>query len=315
MLKDVFLEAPALDIKESNIYKYFFCSECDVLVIDKIIDTDIIDYSDSGYYSRKSNRSERLINRIGSIFSYFRKNIVKKYLGLSELKGQIILDIGCGKGGFLIAAREEGAKVYGMEPTVRSFDIAKSKLGEYVMNDSMSISPFTPNSFDIVTMWHVFEHVPSPIKILSDCQFVLKKDGFLIIAVPNYQGLVAKLGGGVWFNLDPPRHVIHYSEKALRKVVESSGFNVLDVNYHYPELTFLSSLQTFLNLLPISKNFLFNYLKRNHAALPESRFIFFKDMMATFIIGILVSPFIIVLTMLTSITRSSDCITLVAKKI
>lgn len=316
-LDESFLKAPALDVSNSDLYEYMFCSDCNVIVLtdNKTKVDESVDYSSSGYYSRKETKAKLIIRGIASIFSLFRVNIVKRFLGKSGLNGLDILDIGCGKGGFLAAAKDKGASIHGLEPTNRSFEVAKSKLGLSVQNMMMSKSIYAKDSIDIVTMWHVFEHIPKPLNMLSDCEYVLKKDGLLVIAVPNYRGLIAKLGGALWFNLDPPRHIIHYSEKALREIVGKSGFRVINVTHHYAELTYFSSLQTLLNLLPISKNYLFNYLKRNHAALPKSRLVFLRDALVTVIVGSVILPFVIIMTFVASVTRYSDCITLIARKI
>lgn len=311
-----FLKAPALDVSHSRLYEYMLCESCDVIILckDCKIKDDTVDYSNSGYYSREDNKAKSFIRVLTSLFSLLRLNIVKKFINNKTLEGLNILDIGCGKGGFLEAAKKQGAMVHGLEPTERSFEVAKNKLGQSVQNLMMSKSIFPNNSMDVITMWHVFEHIPMPKDILNDCNYVLKNNGLLVIAIPNYRGLIAKLGGRVWFNLDPPRHVVHYSEKALRKVVENSGFTVINVTHDYAELTYFSFLQTLLNLLPISKNFLFNYLKRNYSALPRNCFTYIMSMSATMIFGVVLLPIVIIMTPLASFIRSSDCITLVAKK-
>lgn len=311
------LKAPALDVSNSSLYDYRHCSSCDVIVLadNEVKDDNSVDYSNSGYYSRKDTKAKLVIRFLASMFSLFRVNIARNFLGKKGLDGLEILDIGCGKGGFLVSAKNKGAVVQGLEPTNRSFEVAKSKLGQRVQNKMMSTSIYKSDSFDMVTMWHVFEHIPAPLTILNDCRYVLKKGGLLVVAVPNYRGWIAKMGGVFWFNLDPPRHIIHYSEQALREVVEKSGFIVIGVTHYYAELTYFSSLQSFLNLLPITKNFLFNYLKRNHAALPNSRIIYARDALVSVLAGGVVLPVVIIVTVMASMMKSSDCITLVARKV
>lgn len=97
-------------------------------------------------------------------------------------------------------------------------------------------------------------------------------------------------------------------------MLERCGFVIKKVSYHYTELTYFSFLQTVLNKLPITNNFLFNYLKRNKSALHERRIIYIKDCIFTIIAGSLLLPLVIIGTILTSIMKSSDCITVVAMK-
>ena len=309
------LNARALDVLKSTHYEYAHCLCCDAMVlIEPIKKDEPVDYSSSGYYSKKDNKAKHIIQKLMSLFSQLRVNAVKKWIDGNSIAGLEILDIGCGKGGFLVNAKNEGAIVHGVEPTKRSFEVASAKLGDRITNQMMSKEIFPEGSIDVVTMWHVFEHISEPLKILDECHYVLKPGGCLIIAVPNYRGWIAKFGGALWFNLDPPRHLIHYSEKALRRVVESSGFMFVGVSHHYAELTYFSVLQTLLNKLPITGNFLFNFLKRNKSAFPENRVTYIKDSLLTVVAGVILFPFVVVGTITASIIKNSDCITIVARK-
>jgi 2-polyprenyl-3-methyl-5-hydroxy-6-metoxy-1,4-benzoquinol methylase len=308
------LVAQALDVLNGDNYEYYHCDQCDVLYLESNNADEFIDHSASGYYSRRTNKFQYCIKKIVSFFQKYRVQFVKAASNSNSLENLSILDIGCGKGGFLDALKNEGALIHGLEPTTRSFEIAKEKLGSCVSCQVMSKEIFSESSIDVITMWHVFEHVRDPVTILDDCFHVLKKNGLIVIAVPNYRGWLANFGGKLWFNLDPPRHIVHYSEKSLTNMLEKSGFSVNKVSYHYPELTYFSFLQTVLNKLPITNNFLFNFLKRNKSAIPESRAFYIKDCALTIIAGALLFPFVIIGTTLTSIMKSSDCVNIVAMK-
>lgn len=309
------LIAHALDICNSERYVYGKCNDCDILILQNILDVaDEVDYSASGYYQRTQTKWHFLVDTLVSVFIAYRIKLVRKLTGNILLSGKRLLDIGCGKGKFLVSAKQRGAQVSGLEPTLRSFEFARSALGDDVQNKMMSKDCFPPDTFDIVTMWHVFEHIPDPLSMLDACATVLQPDGVLIIGVPNYNGLVAKIGKATWFNLDPPRHVIHYSPSSLTRLLEKSGFNVLEISYSYPELTFFSVFQTLLNKLPITKNFLFNYLKNNRQAMPPSRFRYFFDMFLTVVGSIIAAPIVLVIVPYLSFVKSSDCITISARR-
>lgn len=310
-----FLNARALDSYDSEHYVYGRCCKCDALILQNPPDAeDEVDYTTSGYYQRTQTKGRWLVDSVMAMFMYYRVRLVEKLAGNVNLKGKRLLDIGCGKGKFLLSAKLNGALVSGLEPTVRSFEFAQAALGDDVQNQMMSKELFPPNTFDIITMWHVFEHIPDPISMLNACASVLRTNGMLIISVPNYNGLVAKFGGATWFNLDPPRHVIHYSPLSLNRLLESNGFEVMEIDHHYPELTFFSTLQTLLNKMPITKNFLFNFLKSNKQAMPPRRQQYFIDMFLTIIGSIILAPFVTIGTFLLSFARLSDCITVSARK-
>lgn len=310
-----FLSAQALDTYHSEKYVYGKCRECDVLILLNPPDAeDEVDYTASGYYQRTQAKGRWLVDNLMAVFMAYRIRLVQKLTGNVNLKGKSLLDIGCGKGKFLTSAKREYALVSGLEPTVRSFEFARFALGDDVQNKMMSKELFPSDTFDIVTMWHVFEHIPDPSSMLDACATVLRPDGVLVIAVPNYKGLVAKIGGATWFNLDPPRHVIHYCPSSLTCLLEKNGFEVVETNHSYPELTFLSGLQTLLNKLPITKNFLFNYLKRNSQAMPPSVRQYTVDGLFTIAGSIILAPIVLIFVPLLSASILSDCITVSARK-
>ena len=309
------LSASALDVYKSEKYIYGRCHECDFLILLNPPDAeDKVDYTASGYYQRTQSRGRWLIDSVMAVFISYRIRLVKKLTRNASLKGMRLLDIGCGKGKFMVSAKREGAHVSGLEPTVRSFEFAKLALGDEVQNKMMSKELFSPGTFDVITMWHVFEHIPEPALMLEACAHVLRSDGMLVIAVPSYKGLIARIGGATWFNLDPPRHVIHYCASSLTRLLEKNGFNVVEISHSYPELTFFSGLQTLLNKLPITKNFLFNFLKGNSHAMSIIHVQYFIDGFLTLVVSILFAPVVLVFVPILSAAKLSDCITVSARK-
>lgn len=309
------LIAPALDVYRGKMFAYSECAKCGVLVLHNPPNkAEEVDYSESGYYQRKKVKWSGLFDKIIALYTAHRISITRHALGDISLYGKRILDIGCGKGRFLANAQQLGAVVSGIEPTLRSYEEAASRLQASVLHASMSKEMFAAESFDVVTMWHVFEHIPDPMSMLEDCHYALKQGGKLILAVPNYNGIIAKIGGAVWFNLDPPRHLVHYDAPSLTSLVNKTGFEAMKLIYVYPELTYLSALQTLLNKLPITNNFLFNYLKRNHDGLPDSSVIYVKDLFITAFCGLLFAPPLFFAVTTLSLFKQSDCITLIARK-
>jgi hypothetical protein len=98
------------------------------------------------------------------------------------------------------------------------------------------------------------------------------------------------------------------------RLLEKAGFDIVEISHYYPELTYFSTLQTLLNKLPITNNFLFNFLKRNKLAMQQDKIKYSIDLVSTLVGSMLLAPISLVLTPVLSLVKSSDCITVSARK-
>jgi 2-polyprenyl-3-methyl-5-hydroxy-6-metoxy-1,4-benzoquinol methylase len=151
---------------------------------------------------------------------HFIKNIaLKNKLNLINLeqsqKGRI-LDIGAGTGDFLLTAKNDGWETVGVEPSERAKNIAIQK-GISFVNE---IDALENNSFDVITMWHVLEHVPNLELQIQELKRLLKPTGTLIVAVPNFKSYDAKYYNEFWAAYDVPIHFWHFSKKAIQSLFE-----------------------------------------------------------------------------------------------
>lgn len=145
-----------------------------------------------------------------------------------------LLDIGCGTGAYLSFMKRKGFKVDGVENNSK----ARRVCNENRLNVQANESSFDPKSFGLITLWHVLEHLPNPEKSVLSYRQLLKKDGLLIIAVPNFESHDRFYYQQDWAALDVPRHRWHFTPKGLIKTIEESGFEwvktkalILDVFY------------------------------------------------------------------------------------
>lgn len=136
-------------------------------------------------------------------------------------KGKL-LDIGAGTGDFLVTAKNSGWETLGIEPSEKAKKIALSK-GISFKND---IKEIENASFDVVTMWHVLEHVPDIQQHISELKRILKPNGLIIIAVPNYKSYDAGYYGKFWAAYDVPRHLWHFSKKAIAHLFAKEDLEV-----------------------------------------------------------------------------------------
>ncbi|WP_223275890.1 class I SAM-dependent methyltransferase [Algoriphagus aquimarinus] len=141
---------------------------------------------------------------------------VKHLNQLTPLKGKY-LDYGCGTGELLTKAYENGWKVTGIEPNEKARNLANTKLNKRVYQ---SINDLPKGSYDVITLYHVLEHIHSLRKTVKLLVKHLKSDGYIIIAVPNPESYDAIKYGTSWAGWDVPRHLYHFNQQALESFGE-----------------------------------------------------------------------------------------------
>ena len=177
---------------------------------------DYISHTDS-----KRSLFEKCYHFIKSIALKNKLNLVNS---LQPAKGSI-LDIGAGTGDFLSVVKENGWNTIGVEPSEKAKAIAKRKGVSFVEQTSA----LENNSFDIITMWHVLEHVPNLDNQLKELKRLLKPNGNLIIAVPNFKSFDAKHYGNFWAAYDVPIHFWHFSKTAIKRLFAKEDMELVQV--------------------------------------------------------------------------------------
>jgi SAM-dependent methyltransferase len=154
-----------------------------------------------------------------------------------------LLDVGCGDGTFLLAAKADGWTVFGTEMRPQ---IARS-LGLDVV-EAIDKLP-DADSFDCITLWHSLEHLRDPRTTIIRLAGLLKSEGMLVIAVPDAEGFQARVFGRNWFHLDVPRHLYHFGADSIEQLVDSAGFAVRRQWHQELEYDLLGWSQSALNVL------------------------------------------------------------------
>lgn len=149
------------------------------------------------------------------------KNKLKCINELHQAKG-ILLDIGAGTGDFLAVAKQNGWQTIGVEPNDKAKKIAQNKGVELIQ----ATNSLADHSIDVITMWHVLEHVPNVENQIKELRRLLKPNGCLIIAVPNFNSYDAKYYDSFWAAFDVPRHLWHFSRKAIKALFERENFHL-----------------------------------------------------------------------------------------
>ncbi len=182
---------------------------------------------------------EGALQKYGPIFAGLRphnrdRNYLEHLRTIRTLKpAGRLLDVGTHCGFFLRMARNQGWELHGVEPSPVKALLAREKFGLDVYTSYLEDGLFSPESFDIVTMTDVLEHVAAPLELLSIVRKILKADGILFIYAPNVRWNLVKYRALATFpklsssdSFDPRERPVQYSQETLTKMLEKAGFQV-----------------------------------------------------------------------------------------
>jgi len=167
-------------------------------------------------------------NLFEKVYHLVREYAIKNKVALlnkEQTKGSL-LDVGCGTGDFLNAAKNNGWKVTGIEPNEKARVIANTKTDNKVF-DTLKLESLPTESFDVISLWHVFEHLPELENHIQVFKKLLKPNGSLIIAVPNHKSFDAKYYKEFWAAYDVPRHLWHFSQNSIKRLFDKFQMNVI----------------------------------------------------------------------------------------
>ena len=193
----------------------------------------------------------------------YKKRLVNQY----SLNKHSILDYGCGTGDFLLQMQKSNWNVSGIEPNLKAIKLAKQK--------GISILDFeelkkSSSKFNVLTLWHVLEHLPdlnNKFRLFSD---LLDQQGVLIIAVPNFKSWDAFHYKKFWAGYDVPRHLWHFSKKSIKLLAKKHNFELLDTHPMYFDSVYVSILSEKY------KNASFSFLKGALKGIYSNLHAFFK---------------------------------------
>lgn len=221
-----------LEVKDHMITKEEFkiveCDSCGFHFTNPIPEADKIGeyYKSEEYISHSSNKKgviNFLYNRVREITLKEKVKWVR-----NETDGKCLLDIGSGTGHFLKAANDNGFNGIGLEPDPDARDFAHKN--NHVRSSSQEeLYNIEEGSFDVITMWHVLEHVYDLRKDLKRIDEILKSNGKLFIAVPNMNSYDARYYKEYWAAYDVPRHLYHFTQNDISRLLMDFGFDLKKV--------------------------------------------------------------------------------------
>jgi SAM-dependent methyltransferase len=150
---------------------------------------------------------------------------------LQKKRGIRLLDIGCGSATLLGLMKNRGFDVLGVDTSQEASEVAAQENGVRVVVGTIGSARLENSSADIVTMFHVMEHVTNPQEVLAVAHRILQSEGMLVLQVPNIDSWQFRWFRARWYGLDIPRHVIDYSRSSIVKLLERSGFQVMRIRH------------------------------------------------------------------------------------
>ncbi len=160
-------------------------------------------------------------------------------------KKGMLLDIGCGQGGFLQQMQRQGFEVHGLDLSPTACQLASEKVGKdnIFEGDLFSVN-LAERCYDVVTLWHVIEHLSNPVKALRRIRALLKDDGLLVICCPDFSSWLRLIFKGSWYPLQVPYHLCHFTPRTMSKVLKVAGYRMKRQKKHFVDpITNMGSLK------------------------------------------------------------------------
>ena len=215
----------------SKTFTLYSCEACRCLFLYPMPDSREIERfypADYWWNARRSGGLKKLESVYRKLALHDHIAFITKAAGV---RGVDVLDVGCGSGTLLGLLKQRGFRVNGLDFSPEAAAIAKAENGVDVAVGSLEEAHFPAESFDVVTLFHVMEHVTNPRRVLAEVSRLLKPNGVAILQVPNIESWQFKIFGARWYGLDIPRHVIDYSRNSMLKLLADSGFVVTRVRH------------------------------------------------------------------------------------
>jgi len=212
-----FFPAPDRFHRRDKYYQLVRCPVCSLVWLHDAPSPEEMSYHYGADYHKAITTAGEI--SIDKRWQYARKRV-------RELKQNgVLLDIGCSSGGFLQSVKSADWKLYGVEISPVQAQRAEAISGAQVFVGSILDAPFSASSFDVITGFHVLEHVYQPKAVVEKLWEWLKPEGILYLHVPNIEALDARIFRSYWYGLELPRHLYHFSQASLRRLFAPFDFD------------------------------------------------------------------------------------------
>lgn len=206
------------------------CKSCNFQFTNPRPTLDEIDkYYHSEEYISHSDKSNSIINIIYKLARKFALRSKRKLINkIAKQKKGRLLDYGCGTGYFLQEMKKDGWKIAGVEPNDQARAISNHLNNQSVVRN-LSELKMKNQKFNIITLWHVLEHIHDLNDMIKKLKDILKEKGKIIIAVPNIDSYDQQLFGEHWAAYDVPRHLYHFDQDTMKTLMLKHGLRIKKV--------------------------------------------------------------------------------------
>ena len=253
-------------------------------------------YEDENYKLRDTQKT--IFYRV-QVFEY--KKVIHHIQKLIHHQTPSLLDFGSGKGLFLHFAKQSGFDVKGIETSLPRADYAREKFNLDINTHQYAQGKIFDTSFDVITCFHVLEHLPDPKNLLQSLVTAnLKEEGLLLIEVPNFNSWQSKWAGKYWLHLDVPRHLSHFTPLQLKSIFEDIGYTIIKEEYFSFHLGIIGMMQTLFSFFGYRRSLIIDLKEKRSLGLLISIIIIF--------------PFAFVLECIASMNKKGGIIRYYARK-
>jgi len=234
-----------LDRLSNESFNLVKCQNCGLLYVNpRPTPTEMKKFYPAEYYGGSDNLIRKWMKQVNYRIEDKR---VARIMKLKK-KGKI-LDLGCGNGEFLFALKKQGWQIYGLDISEGAYRQTKELLGQKakISLGTLESQRFPDNCFDLVTLWHVIEHLYNPSEIIREIKRILKPGGLLLLACPNSNSFQYRIFSKKWLLLDIPRHLYHFEPGILTKILKRNGFETCQIRDYTIEHPFVF-IHSLLNL-------------------------------------------------------------------
>jgi len=282
----------------------YICDKCGLIFTDKYgQEFDARSLYRTYYQNEMSGKFGFGTESIIRLFRFFRAfKVFTLYPGAKS-----ILDIGSGRGFMLYYLKKcyRFKRTAGTQISENAFEFSKHKLGLEIYNKDLLELPFENDSFNIVTMWHVLEHVAKPEEYISKIFDILGDDGRLIIEVPNFNSWSRAMTGKYWLGLDLDYHITFFTPESLSSLLKKYKFKIKTIHTFSLEYSIFISAQSLVSLFTKSEHIFFRLLQVRGF---DRRLIYHGLLFA------LLAPFCFLINLLLYFSKIGETLLIVAEK-
>jgi len=220
----LYLEAQDYTVSK-EVFEIVRCSGCQLLFTNpRPLASEAGPYYKSENYISHSDTQEGIINKLYHLVRNFTLKQKTRWIEKEKRGNRELLDIGCGNGHFLQACQNAGWNIHGMELDPATANRAESMLGIDIYPSILEIPK--DKSFDLISLWHVLEHVYELEEYFRFFNSRITKNGVLILALPNSKSFDAHYFKEHWAAYDVPRHIYHFDPNTIESLAKKFGFKL-----------------------------------------------------------------------------------------